>query len=138
MVLRIELKKDDGSTGYAEYTDFSISSEAEKYMFEYGSYIGTIGDAMLRSQNMKFSTYDNDNDVASWNCAYSWKGGWWHSQCFDANLNNNYYNSSEIEAEMANTMSWRSIWTNNSYGKIIFSEMKLRKSNQVEEEPIVQ
>ena len=35
----------------------------------------------------QFSTYDNDNDHRSDNCAYRFQGGWWYNACYHANLN---------------------------------------------------
>ena len=40
-----------------------------------------------------FSTYDVDNDVAYENCAVTYQGGWWYSQCHRANLNGRYNNT---------------------------------------------
>lgn len=38
-----------------------------------------------------FTTRDSDNDdYKSNNCAPIWRGGWWYSSCFNANLNGDY------------------------------------------------
>ena len=38
-----------------------------------------------------FSTYDRDNDAkVDGNCAEISQSGWWHSNCFDSNLNGVY------------------------------------------------
>eukprot|EP00794_Sanderia_malayensis_P020453 gene20453-22469_t len=126
-VLRIDLRRDDSIWAYAEYNGFKIQSEAQKYKLKYTSYTGTAGDALSKNKNQPFSTYDSDNDAASWNCAASWKGAWWHHDCFFANLNNGYYNTSVPQSLMPSTMSWKSDWTDLKFGRIIYSEMKLRR-----------
>ncbi|XP_065058907.1 fibrinogen-like protein A [Rhopilema esculentum] len=127
--LRIDLKHKTGEIGYAEYKGFKVGDEASKYLLTLGEYstLGTVGDAMTYSKGEQFSTKDQDNDKAEFHCAASWKGGWWHNACFEANLNNNYYNSTSGDpvAEMPRRMSWKT-WKN-EFGDITFSEMKLRK-----------
>ena len=125
VTLRFDLIRNDGAAGYAEYSNFNILSESSDYKLTFGSYTGNIGDGMLYSKDMKFSTYDQDNDRASWNCAHSWRGGWWHNDCFRACLNNGYYNSTEIDENLPGRMSW-SQW-DQVFGDITFSEMKLRR-----------
>eukprot|EP00794_Sanderia_malayensis_P020452 gene20452-22468_t len=108
------------------YLPLPVSSY--KFIYLLNSYIGgTAGDALWKSQDRPFSTYDNDNDAATWNCAASWKGGWWHNDCFFANLNNDYYNASVPQSHTPSTMSWVSQWTDLKFGRIIYSEMKLRR-----------
>ncbi len=41
---------------------------------------------------MKFSTKDQDNDIhGTVNCAASYGGGWWWTNCHTVNLNSNNY-----------------------------------------------
>ncbi|KPU75714.1 uncharacterized protein Dana_GF26643 [Drosophila ananassae] len=42
---------------------------------------------------MKFTTYDNDNDESSLNCAAKLTGAWWYKNCYDSNLNGAYLGS---------------------------------------------
>ena len=39
------------------------------------------GDAFSHHDNMAFSTYDKDNDLASYNCAAAYHGGFWYKAC---------------------------------------------------------
>eukprot|EP00794_Sanderia_malayensis_P015392 gene15392-biopygen12815 len=129
-ILRVDLKSSDGDQGYAKYTDFNIASAQENYKLTHGTYSGNVGDAMSRSNGFAFSTYDKDNDIASFNCAQYFQGGWWHSLCFDAILNNRYPGTGVTQASPPNAdfMSWR-LWKFNAFGNIVFSEMKIKEEN---------
>lgn len=52
-------------------------------------YEGDWGDGRFGKyyhNGMKFSTYDQDNDMAPDNCAATRVGGWWYNACFWACL----------------------------------------------------
>ncbi|XP_068961115.1 fibrinogen alpha chain [Petaurus breviceps papuanus] len=100
-VLRVELEDWDGNEVYAEY-NFHVGSEAEGYVLQISSYEGTAGDALIEGSveegteytshsNMRFSTFDQDNDQWEENCAEMYGGGWWYNNCQGANLNGVYY-----------------------------------------------
>ena len=51
------------------------------------------GDGMTGSMSldgMMFSTYDEDNDASSMNCASAKRGAWWYRACSYPNLNGVY------------------------------------------------
>lgn len=124
VTLRIDLKNSSNVLGYAEYTDFKVSNEANNYQLSLGHYTGDIGDAMRVNDGMNYTTFDRDNDNDdSYNSANFYAGPWWHGQTYNVNLNNKYSNS--IFNPPVYYMSWKT-W-NNQYGKITFSEMKLRR-----------
>ncbi|KAK0065254.1 BpFREP21.1, partial [Biomphalaria pfeifferi] len=55
---------------FAQYKDFKILSETEKYKLQIRDYSGNAGDSLSYHNNMFFSTFDRDNDVQSdTNCA---------------------------------------------------------------------
>ncbi|KAH8390858.1 hypothetical protein KR215_000991, partial [Drosophila sulfurigaster] len=49
-----------------------------------GKFSGTIiEDAMISTENTKFTTFDRDNDIYDGNCAVDYESGWWHTNCYD-------------------------------------------------------
>ncbi|CAG5993038.1 unnamed protein product, partial [Menidia menidia] len=86
--LRIYLEDFEGNQRYAEYKNFKVTNEKDHYRLSFGAYVGTAGDALsgghqvgvsewASHQGMRFSTYDQDNDIYRGNCAQEDKGGWW-------------------------------------------------------------
>lgn len=52
-----------------------------------------VGDSLTKgSNNMKFSTADQDNDNSTTNCADKYKTAGWLKSCFTANINGLYSN----------------------------------------------
>ncbi|KAH8392315.1 hypothetical protein KR215_005839 [Drosophila sulfurigaster] len=48
-----------------------------------GKFNGTAGDGMRDNENMKFSTFDQDNNNDDFfNCANLFESGWWYNYCF--------------------------------------------------------
>ena len=88
--LRVELEEWSGSKGYAKYNNFGVEDSATKYTLTVSGYSGNAGDSMSYHNGMKFSTYDQDNDVWNGNCAQTYKGAWWHKECHFSNLNGAY------------------------------------------------
>ncbi|XP_071835387.1 fibrinogen-like protein A [Apostichopus japonicus] len=93
--LRIEIwfNTTNDASEYLHYNLFRISSEATKYEIRLGSYTGSFDyDYMDYHRDMKFSTYDQDNDLVLQNCAVSefHPGGWWFNGCFAITLNGIY------------------------------------------------
>ncbi|XP_060655972.1 fibrinogen-like protein 1 [Drosophila nasuta] len=88
--LYIHLVALNGSIFYARYDDFKISDEDHGYALSLGKFKGNIFDAMRKSDNMKFSTFNRDNDASSGNCAVRYNNGWWYKDCCHCNLNGLY------------------------------------------------
>ena len=90
----------DGTTKYAEYSEFRLEDEEDKYRLRYGGFLGgEAGDALRGHNNQPFSTPDNDNDqVSAYHCAETYRSGWWFYRCFYANLNGPYQTSSSVGA----------------------------------------
>ncbi|XP_071836874.1 uncharacterized protein [Apostichopus japonicus] len=93
--LRIDIWFNNTSddSAYLHYILFRISSEASKYEITLGSYTGSFEyDYMDYHRDMKFSTFDQDNDLAGQNCAHTsfHPGGWWFNACHAIMLNGIY------------------------------------------------
>ncbi|CAK8684697.1 angiopoietin-related protein 1-like isoform X2 [Clavelina lepadiformis] len=89
--LRIELKSFDDSFHWAQYSTFSVDSEADLYRLHVGGYTGNATDALISTHNNQaFTTLDMDNDKWSRNCATEndgETGGWWYNACKNSQLN---------------------------------------------------
>ncbi|XP_034473921.1 ficolin-2-like [Drosophila innubila] len=99
--LYIHLKSFENETRFARYDHFQIGDESESYKLKsLGKYSGNAGnDSLIYHLDMKFSTFDQDNDNSTINCAAEWLSGWWYNSCAHSNLNGvykddkiNYYN----------------------------------------------
>ncbi|KAG8453999.1 hypothetical protein GDO86_000574 [Hymenochirus boettgeri] len=105
-ILRVELEDWSGGKVYAEY-NFQLGSELEGYVLKVSHYDGTAGDALIEGSkddgdytshvNMKFSTFDRDNDKWEENCAEMYGGGWWYNNCQASNLNGVYYHGGQYD-----------------------------------------
>lgn len=73
----------NGSTNFARYDEFAISGEEDKYrLIKLGKLFGFMSDRLRYHKDVRFSTYDQDNDdYDSDNCAAYYNGGWWFRNC---------------------------------------------------------
>lgn len=85
--LRIDLSPRSGAGITWVYQLFRVASSLDNYRLHIGQGVGPGRDQMMVHNGMQFSTYDEDHDVASWNCAQVNQGGWWYRDCYGANLN---------------------------------------------------
>ena len=86
----------------AEYDGFSLGGAATFYTIHVSGFTGdtgSSGDVMNTTYNsnmvrngMKFTTFDQDHDLSSSNCAAFDRGGWWFNNCYWINPNNDYGN----------------------------------------------
>ena len=86
-MLRVEMTSSSNGNWYsAEYWNFYVDDESLKYRIHFGSYSGDNGDsfqydATRNINGMAFTTYDQDNDLNTGNCAFDHRGGWWYNSC---------------------------------------------------------
>lgn len=89
--LRVDLEDFDGEKRFAQYDNFRIANEFDKYRLTIGAYLkGDANDSMSGHNGMKFSTKDQDNDIYENSCAQKFTGAWWYSACHSSNLNGAY------------------------------------------------
>ncbi|XP_052864094.1 fibrinogen-like protein A [Anopheles cruzii] len=118
--LMVELRDFKGNYKFALFAAFEIGSETEQYNLKtLGAYNGTAGDCLSYHKNMKFSTYDRDNDIDDRNCAASFEGAWWYRDCYHSNLNGPYKNIVDYTS-----MNWYTF--SNSDEGLSFSSMMIR------------
>ncbi|GFO19995.1 angiopoietin-related protein 1 [Plakobranchus ocellatus] len=117
--LRVDLKY-KGKKAFAQYSNFAVESESNKYRLRIGSYSGNAGDSLSYHNGQKFSTFDKDNDESSrGHCARSEEGGWWYGSCDDVDLNSKWNGGKNKGLE------WNKLTGSDSSS---FSEMKIRVS----------
>ncbi|ROL41150.1 Microfibril-associated glycoprotein 4 [Anabarilius grahami] len=86
--LRVDLEDFDGTKAYAVYESFSVDSETDGYKLHVSGFVdGGAGDSLSNHNQMKFSTFDKDQDLrGSENCALKHSlGGFWYKTCYDTN-----------------------------------------------------
>ncbi|CAL4228375.1 unnamed protein product, partial [Meganyctiphanes norvegica] len=93
--LWVDIEDIKGRTGYAHYKYFHVGpkdplQDKPPYMMDSGFYEGTIGEGLGYHNGMGFSTWDQDSDIFSSNCARDIGGGWWYKNCVMSHLNGLY------------------------------------------------
>lgn len=111
--LRVDMGRFNGEKAYALYSNFSVGDEASKYKLEVNGYSGNAGDSLNASNNMMFTTMDQDNDIYSGsNCAIVLQSAGWFFYCSYANPNGQYidYEISGLHSEYITWFSWKNTW----------------------------
>ncbi|XP_063792806.1 ficolin-2-like isoform X2 [Pseudophryne corroboree] len=106
--LRVDLHDTEVKKYYAKYSSFNILGECDKYKLSLGSFTGgNAGDSLTVHNNMKFTTFDEDNDENSTgNCGNLYKGGWWFKSCHSAYMNGLYLHGEQKESLVG--INWHS------------------------------
>lgn len=84
-LLRVELFNDDDDLVFVEYEYFHINPKSDSYKLSVGDRVyGDLTEYLGSYHNdMKFSTFDKDNDEdQKTNCALANNGGWWFRNCY--------------------------------------------------------
>ncbi|XP_054088937.1 ficolin-2-like [Zeugodacus cucurbitae] len=122
--LQIELHDFNDTVKYAHYDSFAVGGENEKYALNIlGKYSGSASDSLIGTHDgQKFSTYDQDNDNSTLNCAEDYKAGWWYNDCYDSNLNGEYLNNNN--KSNGKGIIWRK-WRGGNYS-LKYAHMAIR------------
>ncbi|XP_064650949.1 ficolin-2-like [Lineus longissimus] len=125
-ILKVIVTSDNGTEYWAQFSGFSVANEAQSYTMVDAVYDGgTTGDFLTNTAlygyalNLSFSTKDRDRPGHS--CAKKYRGGWWYSNCYQANLNGVY----GVECNLYNAHCIRIITLQNYGLKIVRVVMKI-------------
>ncbi|XP_053383517.1 fibrinogen-like protein A [Mercenaria mercenaria] len=84
--IHFNIENYDGTKDYEQYQVFTVQGAATAYTLNVDAfnYEGSICELLSYHNNMKFSTYDRDNDIWPSNCCVeeSDGGGWWYKECY--------------------------------------------------------
>nr|XP_034317166.1 ficolin-2-like [Crassostrea gigas] len=113
--MRMDMEDFDNQTRYVKYSSFNVGNESSKYTVTLSGFSGDVDDCFTSTtlnnpiNNMKFSTWDDDNDLRSGNCAFSQNSGWWHKSCSCSNPNGLYLRGeTSLRNEGLTYVPWRS------------------------------
>ena len=121
--LRIELKKDDGTTVNRTYQLFRVAGPDDNYRLHIGLGEGTNSyDFMVYHNNQQFSTHDRDNDSFRQNCANDVRGGGWFNNCYSIHMNGPHVGSGTWDHIRVQTDS--SNWVHD--GNDIYTNVELK------------
>lgn len=112
--LKVELKDWEGNSGFSQYDQFSLETEAQKYRIHLKGYSGTAGKiSSIGQPGSDFSTKDADNDKCVCKCSQLTTGGWWFDACGPSNLNGMYYQQGQ-NSNRFNGIKWY-YWKGSGY-----------------------
>ncbi|XP_029954688.1 microfibril-associated glycoprotein 4-like [Salarias fasciatus] len=104
--LRVVLEDFDGECVYAQYDSFYIDAECDGYKLHVSGFTdGGAGDSLSVHNGNKFSTFDNDQDNSTTNCAQRFLGAHWYNACYDSNPTGIYQWGHVID-RFSNGMIW--------------------------------
>ncbi|XP_078135838.1 microfibril-associated glycoprotein 4-like [Sander vitreus] len=89
--LLVDMEDFEGKKAFARYSSFSIDAESYRYtLYVSGFTDGGAGDALSYHNGQMFSTFDEDLDSYSGNCARLRLGAFWYNSCHNTNPNGVY------------------------------------------------
>ncbi|CAF0935444.1 unnamed protein product [Adineta ricciae] len=136
--LRIDLKPWDASILIAEYGQFRLENENEKYKLSVSNFlanISTAGDSLSSSwdnaNGASFSTFDHDFDNLFYdNCAQIYHGAWWFTNCFQSHLNGLYVRTPlALQNTARNGLQWNTYALHHSMQE---TTMRIRRQTPLE------
>ena len=109
--MRIDFQFENKTWSHLHYNTFSVGTESKEYPLTIGGFTGITPTDPFVTQPLngqRFTTFDNDNDRKSGNCAAG-NGGWWYNSCWRINpnykrpqvyLNSKWYNLLSMEMKI--------------------------------------
>ncbi|KAK7877677.1 hypothetical protein WMY93_031614, partial [Mugilogobius chulae] len=89
--LLVEMEDFQGNKTSARYSSFSVGENCDGYKLTVSGFTnGGAGDSLSGHNNMKFTTFDKDQDAWGDNCAKKYLGGFWYNMCHYTNPNGIY------------------------------------------------
>ena len=94
------------------FASFVVGDADTEYTLHVSGFTGDCSNSFAYSNGMRFTTFDNDNDLWSGNCALLYPSGWWHNKCHNANLNGRYFQPGEYSFThtLAQGIHWHTCW----------------------------
>ncbi|XP_053633886.2 angiopoietin-related protein 7 [Cherax quadricarinatus] len=90
--LRLDLILPSGIPQYTEWQDFKVGPEESRYRLSWSTFtsldFSLTSNCLSYANGRSFSTYDQDEDSYSDNCALIQGGGWWYYNCLQFNPTN--------------------------------------------------
>lgn len=122
MSVRIELFNSTDDFYMIEYDYFLVGPKNDHFKLAIGNKIyGSLISKFHLHNGMKFSTYDQDNDLdSSRNCAENFGNGWWYLDCFSAAINSISPGQWCMDLEDC---------CNKNYKNFLYAKMMIRPSN---------
>uniref|UniRef100_A0A1I8FZK1 Fibrinogen C-terminal domain-containing protein n=1 Tax=Macrostomum lignano TaxID=282301 RepID=A0A1I8FZK1_9PLAT len=128
--LRMRMRLWNGTELWADYSSFSVASEADKFRMSISGFSAShpgVGDCMAFHNGMQFSTIDSDNDISSVrSCSVTFKRGWWYKDCHRTNPNGLYFNPPEALATLQYAVGINWYWSSDYYYSMKQFEMLLK------------
>ena len=125
MQLQVQLNHSNGTELTWTYEHFRVHGAENDYRLHIGKAEGPSGsfDALRPHNGRSFSTFDNDNDESSGNCAASYGGGgWWFRNCYNSFLTGRH--------TAIRTVNERIHWNDGTGNKYFpHVEMKIRRKS---------
>ncbi|KAK7929475.1 hypothetical protein WMY93_005870 [Mugilogobius chulae] len=112
--LLVEMEDFEGKKVSARYSSFSVGENCDGYKLTVSGFTdGGAGDSLSGHNNMKFTTFDKDQDVWENNCAKTFLGGFWYGACHHTNPNGIYRRGLDTTIH-AIGMEWKT-WKGHDY-----------------------
>ncbi|XP_028424298.1 microfibril-associated glycoprotein 4, partial [Perca flavescens] len=123
--LLVDMEDFEGNKAVARYSSFSIDAESSGYTLHVSGFTDEgARDALTNHNGQKFSTFDKDQDSDDdRNCARSYLGAFWYSNCHLTNPNGVYRWGADSTLSAVG-VEWQR-WKGNNYS-LKFISMKIR------------